>query len=154
MNHRQKIEQERFLSSLMLGHTHALTVTLRNDSSYESVFNRKLRFEETIRHLLNRIARKSFKSSHKRKGLRIGSVAVLEGGNEAARLHAHLALVCPPTIDHDQFRSVVLTAARKCVSLGPQVELKLITEVNGWARYLSKEGPEAFSPRCTQQAKH
>jgi hypothetical protein len=154
MNHRQKFEQEKFLSFLMLGHTHALTVTLRNDSSFESISNRKLRFEQTIRHLLHRIARQSFKSSHKRKGLRIGSVAVLEGGNDAARLHAHLALACPPTIDHDQFRSVVLTAVRKCVSLGPQVKLKLITDVNEWARYISKEGPEAFSPICSQQAKH
>lgn len=154
MDHRQRADLENYLSLLMLGHTHALTVTLHNDRFQESILNRRLRFEATILHMLYRIDRKCFKRSHKRKGYRIGSVTVLEGGGNATRLHAHLALLCPPSIPDEQFQYAVSTAVRECKSLGPEYRLKPITDSNGWAIYLAKEGAEAFSPRCTQTAKY
>jgi hypothetical protein len=65
---------EDLLCKLVTNHSHAVTVTLRNDSPTESMPNRRLRLEETIRHLLYRIARLCFKNRHKRFGLSIEGV--------------------------------------------------------------------------------
>ena len=150
----EKDALESFLSEMMLNHTHALTITLSDDSFDELTFNRKLRLEKTIHHLLYRLARKCFKNRHKREKLCIGCVAVVEGGSENSRLHAHLALHCPPDISHDHFQSMVLSSIEKCKSLGKQSVIKPITSMHGWASYMAKDGAEAFSPQCTQRAKH
>jgi hypothetical protein len=145
---------EDFLRMQVSGHTHALTITLRNDSPTELLQNRRARLEETIRHLLYRIGRKCFKNRHKRYGLRIGSTVVIENGSHQNRLHAHLTLKCPDGMLGGQFQSTVLAAVTRCKSLGQQCVIKPITDSNGWAGYMAKDGPEAFSPQCTQHAKH
>jgi hypothetical protein len=145
---------EDFLRTQVSGHTHALTITLRNDSPTELLQNRRARLEETIRHLLYRISRKCFKNRHKRYGLRIGSTVVIENGSHQNRLHAHLTLKCPDGMPGGQFESTVLSAVTCCKSLGQQCVMKPITDSNGWAVYIAKDGLEAFSPQCTQHAKH
>ena len=145
---------EDFLRTQVAGHTHALTITLRNDSPTELLQNRRARLEETIRHMLYRIGRKCFKNRHKRYGLRIGSTVVIENGSHQNRLHAHLTLKCPDGMLSEQFESTVVAAVTRCKSLGQQCVIKRITDSDGWASYMAKDGPEAFSPQCTQHAKH
>lgn len=99
------------------------------------------------------IDRCCFRKNHKRLGLRIDSVVVIEGGNPQKRMHAHLALTCPPAISSQQFRSYVQKAVSRCKSLGEQYEVSPIFDSAGWARYLAKEGIEALSPQCTHVAK-
>lgn len=145
---------ECFLRAQVSQHTHALTVTLKIDSSAESFHNRRTRLETTVRHLLYRIGRKCFKNRHKKAGLRIACVTVIEGGKSLGRLHAHLSLALPNGMPDAQFQKIVLTAVHKCKSLGEQCVLKHITNSDGWADYMAKDGLEAFSPLCTQRAKH
>lgn len=149
-----KLAHEAFMQELVAGHTHALTITLRNDSPNESMQNRRLRFQATIRHLLYRTARMCFKNRHKRHCLQIGAVVVIESGRSLGRPHAHLSLACPLGVPYSRFEHVVLDAASKCRSLSTrQFVLKPITNSNGWGSYMAKEGPEAFVPECTQLAK-
>ena len=145
---------EAYLQRLAMGHSHAVTVTLKNDSPTEALQNRRMRLEETIRHLLYRISRLCFKNRHKRSNLCIGSVVVIENGAKLGRLHAHLSLACPDGIQASQFETLVQRAISRCRSLGVQRVIKPITYSDGWASYMAKEGPEAFSPQCTQHAKH
>jgi hypothetical protein len=143
-----------FLSAEIANHTHALTVTLNNDTSSEPYQNRRMRLEATVRHLLFRISRKCFKNQHKKSGFQIPALTVVEGVHNAHRLHAHLSLVCPSGMAEAQFLTTVRAAVNRCKSLGPQCVIKRITDNEGWASYMAKEGIEAFSPRCTQRAKH
>ena len=140
-----------FLQSLMRGCTHALTVTLKEDQSHKPYLDRRLRLEETIRIALRQISRSCFKKDHKRLGLRIDSVVVIEGGKDQMR--AHLALTRPPDISDQQFNSYVQRAVSRCKSFGEQFEIRSIFDSAGWASYLSKEGLEAFSPQHTYVAK-
>lgn len=142
-----------FLRAEVARHTHALTVTLKNDSTSESYQNRRMRLEATVRHLLFRISRKCFKNRHKRFGLRIASLTVIEGGKNLDRLHAHLSLECPIGMAETQFQTTVRAAVNRCKSLGPQCVIKRINDNEGWASYMAKEGVEAFSPLCTQRTK-
>lgn len=142
-----------FLGELTSEHSHALTITLKNDLPTESLKNRRIRLEETIRHLLYRIARLCYKNRHKRFGLSIGSVCVIENGFKHGRLHAHLSLARPNEIKQGEFEAIVLTAISRCRSLGVQRVLTPITDSHGWATYMAKEGPEAFVPKGTQHAK-
>ena len=142
-----------YLQTLMRGCTHALTVTLKEDQSYKHYLDRRLRLEETIRIALRQIDRSCFKKNHKRLGLRIESVVVIEGGKDQKRMHAHLALTCPPDISDQQFNSYVQRAVSHCKSFGEQYEIRSIFDSAGWASYLSKEGLEAFSPQHTYVAK-
>lgn len=148
----QTVLQE-YLASMMSGCTHALTVTLKEDQARKPYLDRRLRLEETIRIVLRIIDRCCFRKNHKRLGLRIDSVVVIEGGNHQKRMHAHLALTCPPAISSQQFRSYVQKAVSRCKSLGEQYEVSPIFDSAGWARYLAKEGIEALSPQCTHVAK-
>ena len=150
----QKLTYEAFLQELVTGHTHALTVTLRNDSPTESIQNRRLRLQQTIHHLLYRTGRMCFKNGHKRHGQQIGAVVVIEQGRSLGRPHAHLSLACPLETPYNRFESVVLNAVSKCLSLSTrQCVLKPISNSNGWASYMAKDGPDAFVPECTQLAK-
>ena len=142
-----------YLQSLMRGCTHALTITLNDDQAQNSYLDRRSRLEETIRILLRIIDRRCFRKNHKRLGLRVDSVVVIEGGNHQKRMHAHLALTCPPAISSQKFRSYVQRAISRCKSLGEQYEIRSIHDSDGWARYLAKEGIEALSPQCTYLAK-
>lgn len=142
-----------FLCEQVCDHSHALTITLKNDAPTESMLSRRIRLEETIRHLLYRIARMCFKNRHKRLGLIVDSTVVVESGLKLGRLHAHLSLACPHEIEPSRFEKIVLTAVSRCRSLGTQRVIKPITDSCGWASYMAKEGPEAFSPQCTQRAK-
>lgn len=142
-----------FLKNLLTGQTHALTLTLSQSRDLEYHFNERLRLEDTIRHLLYRISRSCFKRRHKREGCRIGAVTVIEKGHLNERTHAHLAIACPPGISEEPFMKLVTDAIGRCKSLGHFV-LTPITDVDGWAGYMAKDGPQAFSSSCTQQAKH
>lgn len=142
-----------FLCELTSGHSHALTITLKTDLPTESLQNRRMRLEETIRHLLYRIARLCFRNRHKRFGLSIGSVCVIENARKHGRLHAHLSLARPIEIEQGEFEAIVLTAISRCRSLGMQRVITPITDSHGWATYMAKEGPEAFVPQGTQLAK-
>lgn len=142
-----------FLKDLQTEHTHALTLTLIHSRDLECHFNERLRLEDTVRHLLYRIARSCFKRRHKREGCRIGAVTVIEKGHLNERTHAHLAIACPPGISEGPFVKLVADAIGRCKSLGHFV-LKPITDVDGWAGYMAKDGTQAFSSSCTQQAKH
>lgn len=142
-----------YLESMMSGCTHALTVTLKEDQAQKSYLDRRLRLEETIRIVLRIIDRSCFRKNHKRFGLRIDSVVVIEGGKDQKRIHAHLALARPPEISDQQFWSYVHRAISRCKSLGEQYEIRSIFDSAGWARYLAKEGIEALSPQCTHVAK-
>jgi hypothetical protein len=145
---------EAFLQELVSAHSHALTVTLRKDSTTESMQNRRLRLQETIHHLLYRTTRMCFKNRHKRHNLQIGAAVVIEAGRCLGRPHAHLSLACPLGMPHSEFEQVVRSAVSKCLSLSTrQFVLKPITNSSGWASYMAKEGPEAFVPECTQRAK-
>ena len=144
---------QKYFESLMSGCTHALTVTSKEDQAQKSYLDRRSRLEETIRIALRIIDRCCFRKNHKRLGLRIDSVVVIEGGNPQKRMHAHLALTCPPAISSQQFRSYVQKAVSRCKSLGEQYEVSPIFDSAGWARYLAKEGIEALSPQCTHVAK-
>lgn len=135
-------------------HTHALTVTLSNDTSSESYQNRRMRLEATVRHLLMRISRKCFKNQHKKYGFQIPAVTVIEGGSGSVRLHAHLSLEVPSGFPEDQFPSIVQASVQRCKSLGKQFVIKRITDSDGWADYMAKDGIETFSAKCTQRAKH
>lgn len=148
----QAILQE-YLESMMRGCTHALTVTLNDDQAHKPYLDRRFRLEETIRIALRIIDRCCFRKNHKRLGLRIDSVVVIEGGNHQKRMHAHLALTCPPAISSQQFRAYVQRAVSRCKSLGEQYEVSPIFDSAGWARYLAKEGIEALSPQSTHVAK-
>ena len=145
---------EKFLRNEVESHTHALTITLRTDSQLESVVNRRNRFQETLRHLLNRINRSIFNHRHKREKYGIGVVTTIEFGHKFNRLHAHLSLACPSELSFTKFELVVHKAVSKCRSLGRVYELKTLSDSAGWAKYIAKEGPEAFSPQCTQRANH
>ena len=142
-----------FLRAEVSRHTHALTLTLKNDSPTESYQNRRIRLEETVRHLLYRIARRCFKNRHKRCALHIASATVIEGGNSLGRLHAHLSLAAPNGVPDDQFVATVVAAVQRCKSLGPKFVIKRITDSDGWADYMAKEGLEGFSSKCTQRVK-
>lgn len=148
----QALVQEYF-ESMMRCCTHALTVTLNDDQVHKSYLDRRLRLEETIRIVLRIIDRSCFRKDHKRLGLRIDSVVVIEGGKDQKRIHAHLALTRPPEISDQQFWSYVHRAVSRCKSLGEQYEIRSIFDSAGWARYLAKEGIEALSPQCTHVAK-
>jgi len=143
---------DNFLKSLVMGKTHALTITLKFDSVEESKFARRLRFEETIRHLIHRIERLCFRKLHRRNGLRIGVVVVVEDGTKNERMHAHLALQCPVIVGKGAFENLVIFAISKCKTLGGAFALKPITHSDGWAQYLAKDGPSAFFPQCTQHS--
>ena len=142
-----------YLQSLMIGSTHALTVTLKDDHAHKSYLDRRLRLEETIRTALRIIDRSCFRKDHKRLRFRIDSVVVIEGGKDQKRMHAHLALTRPPEISDHQFRSYVQRAVSRCKSLGEQYEIRSISDSAGWASYLAKEGLEALLPQCTHIAK-
>lgn len=142
-----------FLRAQVAEHTHGLTVTLKNDSPTESLHNRRTRLEETVRHLLFRIARRCFKHRHKRHALRIPSATVIESGRSVGRLHAHLSIAAPKDMPEDQFQAIVLAAVQRCKALGTQCVIKRITNSDGWADYMAKDGLEAFSPLCTQRPK-
>jgi hypothetical protein len=144
----------KFLRNEVENHTHALTITLRTDSQLECGVNRRNRFQETLRHLLNRINRSIFNHRHKREKYGIGVVTAIESGNKFNRLHAHLSLACPPELSFTKFELVVHKAVSKCRSLGRVYELKMLSDRPGWAAYLSKDGTEAFAPECSQRAKH
>jgi len=144
---------EDFLRDQVRKHSHALTITLKNDCSSELLLNRRIRLEATIRHLLHRIARMCYRNRQKRYGLCIGCVTVIETGHYLDRLHAHLALACPVGMKEDQFQATVLLAVKRCHSLGTQGALKRITDDAGWASYMAKDGSEAYSPQCSQRAK-
>jgi hypothetical protein len=145
---------EAFIQELAVGHTHALTVTLRNDSPTESIQNRRMRLQKTIHHLLYRTDRMCFKNRHKRFGLQIGAVVVIELGRSLGRPHAHLSLACPLGMPYNRFEEVVLSAVSKCLTLSTkQCVLKQISTSNDWANYIAKDGPEAFVPECSQRAK-
>jgi hypothetical protein len=148
----QTIVQE-FIESMMRGCTHALTVTLKEDQAQKPYLDRRLRLEETIRIALRIIDRSCFRKDHKRLGLRIDSVVVIEGGKDQKRIHAHLALTRPPEISDQQFWAYVQSAVSRCKSLGEQYEIRSIFDSAGWASYLAKEGLEALSPQCTHVAK-
>lgn len=148
----QAIVQEYF-ESMMRGCTHALTVTLKEDQAQNPYLDRRLRLEETIRIALRIMDRSCFRKDHKRLGLRIDSVVVIEGGKDQKRIHAHLALTRPPEISDQLFQSHVQRAVSRCKSLGEQYEVRSIYDSAGWARYLAKEGMEALSPQCTHVAK-
>ncbi len=151
---KSKLIYETFLQELAVGHTHALTVTLLNDLPTESIQNRRLRLQKTIHHLLYRIGRMCFKNRHKRYGLQIGAVVVIEQGRGLGRPHAHLSLACPLGMPYTKFKEVVLNAVSKCLTLSTkQCVLKQISSSNDWASYLAKDGLEAFVPECTQRAK-
>ena len=142
-----------YLQSLMKDCTHALTVTLKHDHAQMPYLDRRLRLEETIRIVLRIIERSCFRKDHKRLGLRIESVVVIEGGDDQKRMHAHLALTRPTEIPDQLFLSQVQRAVSRCKSLGKQWEVRSIFDPAGWARYLAKEGIEALSPQCTHVAK-
>lgn len=142
-----------YLQSLMTGCTHAITVTLKDDQVHKPYLDRRIRLEETIRITLRIIDRSCFRKDHKRLGLRIDSVVVIEGGRDQKRMHAHLALTRPSEISSQQFRSYVQRAVSRCKSLGKQYEIRSIFDSAGWASYLAKEGFEALSPQCTHVAK-
>jgi len=144
---------EDFLRDQVRKHSHAVTITLKNDCSSELLLNRRIRLEATIRHLLHRIARMCYGNRQKRYGLCINAVTVIESGYYLARLHAHLALACPNGMADDQFQATVLLAVKRCHSLGTQCVIKRITDDAGWASYMAKDGSEAFSPQCSQRAK-
>lgn len=148
----QALVQEYF-ESMMRGCTHALNVTLKEDQAHKPYLDRRLRLEETIRILLRFIERSCFRKDHKRLGLRIESVVVIEGGDDQKRMHAHLALTRPTEIPDQLFLSQVQRAVSRCKSLGKQCEVRSIFDPAGWARYLAKEGIEALSPQCTYLAK-
>jgi hypothetical protein len=154
MTPRNLTAYEDFIYEQVSNQSHALTITLRDDSPTESLQNRRIRFEETIRHLLYRIARLCFKNRHKRFDLTIGSVVVIENGDKLGRLHAHLSLARPNEIQESQFEAIVLVTVSRCRSLGQHRMIKRITDSHGWASYMAKEGPEAFVPQCTQRAKY
>lgn len=141
-----------FLNSLMSDSTHALTVTLRRDSGKPNDLDQRLRLEETLRCSLWFIARATFKKRHRRENVQIGSVCVIETGAFQNRMHAHLALACPIFELHPRFELNVRRSVARCRSLGKEFELKPIYDSAGWACYLSKQGPEALSPLCTQPA--
>lgn len=142
-----------YLQSLMMGCTHALTVTLKDDQAHKPYLDRRLRLEETIRIALRIIDRSCFRKNHKRLRLRINSVVVVEGGKDQKRMHAHLALTRPPEISDQQFQSHVKRAVSLCKSFGEKYEFRSIFDSAGWASYLAKEGLEALSPQCTYVAK-
>ncbi len=154
MTQRNQTAYEDFICEQVSNQSHALTITLRDDSPTESLQNRRIRFEETIRHLLYRIARLCFKNRHKQFGLTIGSVVVIENGDKLGRLHAHLSLARPNEIQESKFEAIVLEAVSRCRSLGQHRMIKRITDSHGWASYMAKDGSEAFVPQCTQRAKY
>ena len=143
----------RFFKEISSEHSHALSLTLIRSRDLECHFNQRLRLEDTIRHLLYRISRSCFKRRHKRYGCQIGATTVIEKGHVNGRAHAHLSLACPPGISYEHFQKIVCDAIRRCKSLG-QFVLEPITDAGGWASYMAKDCPEAFSLQCTQQAKH
>lgn len=145
---------EKFLLDQVENHTHALTITLMSDNQLESQVNRRIRFEETLRHLLNRINRAIFNHRHKQKNYGIGVVTVVESGHKLNRLHAHMSLACPSSLEFSRFEFLVHKAVSKCRSLGREHELKPLSNSAGWATYMAKDGLEALLPQCTQHAKH
>ena len=82
----------------------------------------------------------------------IGVVVVVEEGSRNERMHAHLALQCPVIVGKAAFENLVFFAISKCKTLGGAFALKPITQSDGWAQYLAKDGPSAFLPQCTQHS--
>lgn len=154
MNRDNRRVTSEFLSTRMAGHTHFLTVTLHPTASTQNTFDRRLKLEGTVRHFLHRVSRACFKRRHKRLGLRVGACANVEFGSGGDHIHAHITLECPPSIDYQAFEGLILSSAKRCRTLGPEIDLRTISSAMGLAGYLSKEGQESLLPLAIQEAKY
>jgi len=154
MNRCNRRVTAKFLSIRLAGHTHFLTVTLRPTASTQNTFDRRLKLERTVQHLLHRLSRACFKKQHKRQGLRVGACANVELGSSGDHVHAHITLECPPSVEYQAFERLILSSAKRCRTLGPEIDLRTISSAMGLAGYLSKEGQESLLPLAIQDAKY
>lgn len=141
-----------FLSGTIRGHSHFLTVTIRDEFERESAFNRRERLESGVRHFLNRLSRKCFRRRHRREGCAVARTVVIEQGATLRRFHAHITLERPLTVSESEFVEHVHTALERCRSLGREYKLQRITNTVGLASYLAKDGPDSFSLSSSQRA--
>lgn len=154
MNRGNRRVTAEFLSTRMASHTHMLTITLRPTASIQNTFDRRLKLEGTVQHFLHRLSRACFKRRHRRLRLRVGACANVELGSSGDHVHAHITLECPPSVDSQAFESLILSSAKRCRTLGPEIDLRTISSAMGLAGYLSKEGQESLLPLVIQDAKY
>ena len=154
MNRGNRRVTAEFLRARMAGHTHLLTVTLRPTALTQNTFDRRLKLEGTVHHFLHRLSRACFKRRHRRLGLRVGAFANVELGSSGDHVHAHITLECPPSVEYQAFENLILSSAKRCRTLGREIDLRTISSAMGLAGYLSKEGQESLLPLAIQDAKY
>ncbi len=109
--------------------------------------------EEVIRKGIKRINTICYRNLAKRRGLSIGVVTVIEGGQPFKRIHAHLGFEPPPDMPLHQFCNLVTQVFKpsKWIERRPYIEKCWSQD---WIDYMLKSGQESLAPSCCFKAKH
>jgi hypothetical protein len=94
---------------------------------------------QTIRHYLSRLNRKIFGNCAQKRGRKIQVVPVIEGGGQTGvRIHAHLTIGCPDSIEIKWFKLHLIREWQKCRFSYNFHKISQIEDYSGWQDYLLK----------------
>jgi len=140
----QKQATRTFLNSLHKQYPLALTLTLKQVNSYNSVkglHTKKLDRDECRRiakHFTQKLNQQVFGSSAKRYGKALKYLIVVEGERTRKNLHLHLAIGnLPDYVKLSELDKLVCNAKLKVAELDTQHKVDIVD--SGWMEYLSKE---------------
>ena len=94
---------------------------------------------QTIRHYLSRLNRKIFGNCAQKRGRKIQVVPVIEGGGQTGkRIHIHLTIGCPDSIEIKWFKRHLIREWQKCRFSYNFPKISQIEDYSGWQDYLLK----------------
>lgn len=117
----------------------AVTLTLRDRTLVGGISQPLSRFaaQQNLRHMLNVLRKQLLKHGlPKRTGLQ--RAAILEGGDNGHRLHYHLILDNPTSIDLRVFRSIFEHTWPRTTWGHERVRLDACRDYGGWLAYILK----------------
>jgi len=119
----------------------AVTLTMKQNVLIDYYWHRldRIKAEKNLRHFINLVSRKTFKSAHRRKHVTIQIIPSLQRAPLTRRLHYHALILVPSVIDPDTFKQHIRESWKQTYFGDDQIDIQDAYDVTGFASYMTRD---------------